>query len=217
MAERLKLVVGVAALLAIVAISSAWFLMKRNSANHFYDEAKAEFQAGRNADAAQWFHRAAQLGETRSMVQLGQLYLNGKGLTRNENEAMQWFQKAADAGDPSGMFFLGGMYHLGTGVARNYLTAIAWYRRAAEAGNPDAMYILGKMYENGDGITTDLNSANQFYRKAIINRGLTTAQVRAILGMPLTIASLGIKEIYVYRDLKVTLRNDKVVDVIDLY
>jgi len=46
-----------------------------------------------------------------------------------------------------------------------------------------------------------------------IQMGMTTDQVQAALGQPQKTVNLGAKQIYVYKDLKVTFLNGKVVDV----
>jgi hypothetical protein len=46
-----------------------------------------------------------------------------------------------------------------------------------------------------------------------IQMGMTTDQVQASLGQPSKVVNLGPKQIYVYKDLKVTFLNGKVVDV----
>jgi hypothetical protein len=43
--------------------------------------------------------------------------------------------------------------------------------------------------------------------------GMTTDQVQGSLGAPQKIVNLGAKQIYVYKDLKVTFFNGRVVDV----
>jgi hypothetical protein len=48
---------------------------------------------------------------------------------------------------------------------------------------------------------------------ANIDKGMTTDQVQAALGKPDKIVNLGSKQIYVYKDLKVTFLNGKVSDV----
>jgi hypothetical protein len=48
---------------------------------------------------------------------------------------------------------------------------------------------------------------------ASIEKGMTTDQVQAALGKPDKIVNLGSKQIYVYKDLKVTFLNGKVSDV----
>jgi hypothetical protein len=46
-----------------------------------------------------------------------------------------------------------------------------------------------------------------------IQMGMTTDQVQASLGQPSKVVNLGPKQIYVYKDLKVTFLNGRVVDV----
>ncbi len=48
---------------------------------------------------------------------------------------------------------------------------------------------------------------------ASIDKGMTTDQVQAALGKPDKVVNLGTKQIYVYKDLKVTFVNGKVSDV----
>jgi len=48
---------------------------------------------------------------------------------------------------------------------------------------------------------------------ASIDKGMTTDQVQAAMGKPDKIVNLGVKQIYVYKDLKVTFINGKVSDV----
>ena len=46
-----------------------------------------------------------------------------------------------------------------------------------------------------------------------IEKGQTTDQVQAALGKPDKIVNLGTKQIYIYKDMKVTFINGKVTDV----
>lgn len=48
---------------------------------------------------------------------------------------------------------------------------------------------------------------------AVIGLGQTTDQVVALLGQPLTVVNLGEKQIYVYKDMKITFLNGRVTDV----
>jgi TPR repeat protein len=65
------------------------------------------------------------------MRNLGLLYENGLGVTKDAAEAARWYQKAADAGDALGMVNLGSMYENGTGVTKDAAEAARWYRKAA--------------------------------------------------------------------------------------
>jgi tRNA A-37 threonylcarbamoyl transferase component Bud32 len=112
--------------------------------------------------AVELFKKAANLGETRAMIELGEIQLED-----NPSESAKWYRKAADAGDTAGMVNLGAMYDLGNGVLEDYGQAMNWYRKAADAGNVDAMYNLGRMYENGHAVgVKDPIHARDLYTKA---------------------------------------------------
>jgi TPR repeat protein len=72
------------------------------------------------------------------MVNLGDMYLNGTGVDRDNREARFWYKRAARRGDPVGQIRLGRLYEEGLGVDPNPVAAHAWYSLAAESGNPDA-------------------------------------------------------------------------------
>ena len=45
--------------------------------------------------ARQWFEKAAALGNPASMMQMGDLYANGRGVPKDVAKARQWYGKAA--------------------------------------------------------------------------------------------------------------------------
>jgi serine/threonine protein kinase len=105
--------------------------------------------------------KAADMGESRAMVGLGEIYLEN----HDPGEAVKWFRRAADAGDAAGMLYMGGMYDLGEGGPQSDEAAVYWYRQAYNAGDPHAMFNLGKMYENGRGVPKDRDRARELYRQ----------------------------------------------------
>src|SRR5271154_3169090 len=52
------------------------------------------------AQAATWFRKAADLGNPVAQVNLGNLYVEGKGMPRDYSQAAEWYRKAADQGVP---------------------------------------------------------------------------------------------------------------------
>ena len=109
---------------------------------------------------------AANVGDSISMIELGDIYSVGVIVDRNDAEAARWYQKAADSGNPEGMVDIGGMYSLGTGVAQDYKTAARWFQTAVDAGNPSAMFDLAWLYEKGQGVPKSLDTAVKLYRQA---------------------------------------------------
>jgi hypothetical protein len=127
-----------------------------------YSDALVLLKVNQNAKAIELLKKAADLGETRAMIELGEIQMED-----NPGESAKWFHKAADAGDSAGMLNLGALYQLGNGVLEDYGQAANWYRKAADAGNVDAMYNLGRMYEIGQAVgVKDPVHAREFYNKA---------------------------------------------------
>jgi TPR repeat protein len=49
-------------------------------------------------EAAEWFTKAAEQGNMDAQYELGVLYLNGDGITKDSDKAIKWFNKAGDQG-----------------------------------------------------------------------------------------------------------------------
>lgn len=50
-------------------------------------------------EARKWYEKSAELGNTRAMVHLAELYIEGTGVQKNIPTAYSWFKKAIDFGD----------------------------------------------------------------------------------------------------------------------
>lgn len=62
------------------------------------------------AEELDWFRKAANLGNTRAMVELGTRFYQGRGVPENREEAKAWFQKAARMGNASASEVLKGLF-----------------------------------------------------------------------------------------------------------
>ncbi len=141
-------------------------MSKQDQARALYTQAVEKNRAGKSDEALKLFQQAAVLGEARAMQQLGEMFMDGNGVEKDDEAAVQWFRKGADKGNTSAMVFLGGMYQLGNGVEQSDATAAEWYRKAAAAENPEALFDLAMLYETGSGVNKDLGLARQLYEKA---------------------------------------------------
>lgn len=103
--------------------------------------------------------RLANRGEAKAMLELGMLYVRGRGVNKNEATALEWFRKAAELGNSPAQFNLGLSYNEGLGVPRNLETAIYWYSKAAENGNEDAHVNLAHLYAGNYGVKLDVEKA----------------------------------------------------------
>jgi TPR repeat protein len=101
--------------------------------------------------AAEWFQKAAQLGNRDAQYLLGNLYEDSQ-LSKNYPQATLWYLKAAQKGSDRAQVRLGYIYSHGLGLTQNYNEAVLWYGKAALQGNAEAQHSLGLMYALGKGL-----------------------------------------------------------------
>ena len=114
-------------------------------------DAQAAYDRGRYATALEIWQPLAEQGNADAQVGLGNLFLGGYGLARDDRAAMEWFRKAAEQGSTVGQFSFGSLYY----GRKEFGAAATWYRRAAEQGHAVAQLRLGKMYAEGLGVDRD--------------------------------------------------------------
>ena len=146
---------------------------------------------GKYAEAALWYHRAADMGIAPAAYNLGTLYYNGQGYPQDYTQARHWFEEAAKRNDPYAEFQLGMMYGNGKGVDVDAATELRWYTKAAGQGLPAAQYNLAVMYHNAEGVPQDDVKAYAWLllaqrggedvteAKSVITDGMTPEQMRA--------------------------------------
>ena len=98
--------------------------------------------------------------------ELGDAYMNGKGVERNKELGVEHVRRAADKGHADAQYKLGFAYDWGYGVEKDLEEAAKWYHKAAEQGHADAHYALGLAYYNGYGVEQDYMKAAEWFRKA---------------------------------------------------
>ena len=115
------------------------------------------------------FRLAATQGHVRAQYNLGQSYLQGVGIEKDEIESVRWFRRAADRGFYRAQYRLGQAYRKGLGVPVNLKTALKWYWDAAHQGDAPAYYRLGRAYEYGEGVKKELVEALRWFLLATGN------------------------------------------------
>ncbi|KAL0252232.1 hypothetical protein GEMRC1_001444 [Eukaryota sp. GEM-RC1] len=138
--------------------------------------------------AFEGYQEAAERDDAKAMVNLGNCFLNGIGVNKNERQAVHWFleahskgnsnartrlgqtiqwcQKHAELGDELAMTAIGVCYHLGQGIEKDQSTGVYWFQKAADLGHSDAMTNLGDCYKNGQGIEKDHSNAVYWFPKS---------------------------------------------------
>jgi hypothetical protein len=104
--------------------------------------------------------QAANAGDVRAQVELGNRYSAGKDLPKDDNQALAWWKKAADQGSVAAMVRLSG-YYLGKDPARSN----EWQQKAAELGDPMSEQNLGQEYEDA----RDYKQAAYWYQQGVKN------------------------------------------------
>lgn len=135
-----------AAIATVYLMSSAPVFAASSSS----DLCKKYFQAQAYDRAAMNCAAAAQDDDTGSQTALGWMYLHGKGLPKNHNEAARWINAAAEEGNIAAAALLGGMYLKGEAVAQDSEEAGKWLGIAAEAGHKGAQVALGTLYVDNE-------------------------------------------------------------------
>ena len=137
------------------------------------DVARFSYQLGRVLDASKdysaariQYDRAADLGSTAAMNNIGLLYSLGKGVPLDYAVAKRWFDKAAAAGNSDAIVNIGDFYKNGRAVPQDYAEAKRWYDKAVAAGSSTAMNNIGYLYSSGYGVPQDYAEAKRWFDKA---------------------------------------------------
>jgi uncharacterized protein len=133
------------------------------------EEGDAATERGDYAAAMQIWRTLADKGDDLAQVRIGNLYWNGRGVSKDDSQAINWGQKAANAGNPEAQTDVGGVYSDGTGVPQDFGQAIAWYLKAANQGYRVAQDRIGAMYEKGQGVEQDYVQAHMWFNLATAN------------------------------------------------
>jgi len=121
---------------------------------------------GDYAEAARWWRKAADQGDSAAQSDLGWLYGSGLGVERNYAESAAWYRKSAEQGNVNGQHWLGHCYLSGNGVAKDEKEAFKWFLAAAKNGNNAAQGDLGRMYAAGSGVEQNSAEAIKWFRQA---------------------------------------------------
>lgn len=125
--------------------------------------ARADFNQGKIAyDTKQWreaianLRPAAERGDARAMVLLGNMYAEGFGVEKDEVEAFVLYRRAAEKDNKDGIIAVATFYQGGRGVSKNIRLAIEWFERGAKMGDQVcAFFYAVHLYQGSKGDTFD--------------------------------------------------------------
>ena len=121
--------------------------------------------ADETEEMQQWIE-FAKGGSAFYQNEVGSAYADGRGVTKDYEEAVFWYRRAAEQGNALAQANLGVMYRDGMGVTQDDEEAVEWWKKAAEQENAIAQYNLGVMYGKGIGVTQSDEKAVYWLTKA---------------------------------------------------
>lgn len=103
------MVLSISAGLSVSAIASDWMTTKnlaeqgdaqaQYELGSMYFFATDENQASDPKKSFEWFFKAAKQGHPEAQTQLGMMYGNGYGISRDDSKSMYWYKEAAEQGE----------------------------------------------------------------------------------------------------------------------
>jgi TPR repeat protein len=119
-----------------------------------------------DAQALEWFKRAADGGNVQAQVNLARSYQLGEGTLKDYQAALKWYLRAAEQGRETAYIGLAEMYKRGEGVDADPAIALRWLTQAAQKDHPAAQYELGRRYWQGRGSDRDFDAAYEWFTKS---------------------------------------------------
>jgi TPR repeat protein len=115
--------------------------------------------------AAHWYQRSADLGHHGSLCPLGELYMQGNGVTKNPAKALELCEGAAAQGSTPAMLRLSNWYLEEDGI-RDAALARHWLGAAAQQQSAQAQFLLAIMVRDGQGGDSNPLAAREWFEAA---------------------------------------------------
>jgi localization factor PodJL len=123
--------------------------------------------ARNEAQAAQWYERAAEQGLAAAQYRLGSMYEHGRGKPVDIEQAVALYEQAAAAGNINAMHNLA-VLRIDASGRRDYAQAASWFSKAAERGLKDSQFNLAVLHERGLGVPRSPENAVFWYSLAAV-------------------------------------------------
>ena len=126
-------------------------LLKKSAATDFIDAqlalghvyAQVHVLPGAAAECAHWYRQAAERGHPVAQDRLADLYMLGRGVARDDNEALRWYAQTAQQAYPHALCNLAYMQDEGLGTGPDARAAAENYLRALALADPRALFNFG--------------------------------------------------------------------------
>ncbi len=123
-------------------LSNLTDVVKLIEAEKFFNKGTELFDAGQYEGAVIYFQKAAGLDDKDALYQLGNAYLEGRGVDQNIHVAFDYYLKLANLEHEKAQYNVGLFYLQGKVGERNIDEGIKWIKKSASYGYPDAQKVL---------------------------------------------------------------------------
>ncbi len=128
------------------------------------------YEKGEFSSAFDTFLKAAEKGDTSSMLRIASMYTCGEGVKCDYEKAEKWELKAIEAGDQTGMVNLGITYRIKGDIRKSK----AWLEKALEYGDGSAALELAKLYLVTE---KETDTVKKHLKQAIANENMCEADI----------------------------------------
>ena len=142
-----------------VVIAAACFLGAQPSMADIWDDVVTAHLAGDDAKAFRLALPLARNGEARAQGFIGYLYMFGKGVEKDREQAMKWYQSASEQGDAGAQANLCAALSIGNPADLDLDKAAYWCRLSAAQGYDGGLFHLGLLYYFGRGVEQNVLEA----------------------------------------------------------
>ncbi len=108
----------------------------------------------------------AEKGDRIAQNNVGDHYVMGWGVEKDEKEGIKWYRLSAEQGYSHAQHNLAACLYYGRGTQKNVDEAIKWWKLSAGQGFAPAQLSLGACYGMGIGVTQNDAEAFAWYKKA---------------------------------------------------
>ncbi len=133
---------GFALWILLLVIGVIWFFPNKVKITPFEEGCKYYFGKEVPVDynkARSYFMKSAENEEfAPAQFNLGIIYLNGQGVTKNVQKAIDYFMLASDQNYGNAQFQIGNLYFNGEEIPKNLDRALSFYKSACNNGHQDA-------------------------------------------------------------------------------
>ncbi|MCP4186886.1 MAG: sel1 repeat family protein [Gammaproteobacteria bacterium] len=163
------LFVGVVVLLVFVSTASLTLAEERDNAAEAVTglKAYAAFKAGNYEEARLIWEQLATKGNTTALINIANLFQQGKGVVEDRKLALEYIIQAAQLGDSRAQYELGIEYEKGLIVPRDIYKAAAWLQKSALQGDSDGQFAYAVMLATAYG--KGLEHSSQLQRREAID------------------------------------------------